>query len=80
MIRIHTMHLARTLSKTAAALFGLALATASHAAWDTIPQVELSASHDDNLRLLPDDLPLDSRRRLHDTRRALSSGLRRRAR
>jgi hypothetical protein len=53
------MHLARTLSKTAAAFFGFALATASHAAWDIIPQVELSASHDDNLRLLPDDLPLD---------------------
>ena len=53
------MHLARTFSKTAAALFGLALATTSHAAWDTIPQVELSASHDDNLRLLPDDVPLD---------------------
>ena len=76
------MHLARTLSKTAAALFGLALATASHAAWDTIPTVELSASHDDNLRLLPDDLICRRRRRrrLHDTRRALSSGLRRRAR
>ena len=49
------MHLARTLSKTAAALSGLVLATTSHAAWDTIPKVELSASHDDNLRLLPDD-------------------------
>ena len=53
------MHLARMLSKTAAAFFGFALATASHAAWDTIPQIELSANHDDNLRLLPDDLPLD---------------------
>ena len=53
------MHLAHTLSKTAAAFFGVVLATASHAAWDTIPPVELSASHDDNLRLLPDDLPLD---------------------
>ena len=53
------MHIARALSKTAAALFGLALATASHAAWDIVPQVELSASHDDNLRLLPDNLPLD---------------------
>ena len=52
------MHLAHTLSKTAAAFFGLVLATASHAAWDTIPQIELSASHDDNLRLLPDDLAL----------------------
>ena len=53
------MHLARTLSKTAAALVGLALATTSHAAWDLLPQIELAATHDDNLRLLPDDGPLD---------------------
>ena len=59
MTRFYTMTLARTLSKVAAALFGLTLSTASHAAWDMLPVVELSATHEDNLRLLPDNLPLD---------------------
>ena len=71
------MHLARTLSKTAAALVGLAVATTSHAAWDLLPQIELSATHDDNLRLLPDDLPLDIGGSAMAPRRTLSSNLHR---
>ena len=51
--------LSHTPSQIAAALFGLTLSTASHAAWDMLPVVELSATHEDNLRLLPDNLPLD---------------------
>lgn len=52
------MNVARTLSNAATALLGLALGATSHAAWETTPQVEMSALRDDNLRLLPNDLAL----------------------
>jgi hypothetical protein len=44
-------------SNAAAALLGLALSATCHAAWEATPEVAIGASHDDNLRLVPDDLP-----------------------
>ena len=41
-----------------AGLVAVAASTGSQAAWETTPDVELSALTDDNLRLLPDDLPV----------------------
>ncbi len=47
----------RAPSNAATALLGLVLSATSHAAWEATPEVALGASHDDNLRLVPDDLP-----------------------
>ena len=50
----------RTLAKIIAALVGGTFAATGHAAWDTAPELELSALSDDNLRLLPDNAPISN--------------------
>jgi hypothetical protein len=60
MIGPNTMIAPRLLAKTVAALLGIALGTTSHAAWETVPAIELSALSDDNLRLLPNDAGVDT--------------------
>lgn len=52
------MGFVRALPQIIAGLLGVGLSTTSHAAWETTPNVELSAFSDDNLRLLPDYLPI----------------------
>lgn len=56
MLTLTSIKFSRTTLSAATALLGLVLSATCHAAWEATPEVAVGASHDDNLRLVPEDL------------------------